>query len=98
MARQRQIPSAHRRCFLPKHRILRICPSGKQFIEMREMIGRIRIIDSRHKQNLMIVTIPHRMAGTSLFSFVQTGSQNLLCLLFIIKNALSVSETMSGKK
>ena len=98
MTCHRQIPSAHRCCFLPEHRILRICPFGKQFIEMREMIGRIRIIASRHKQNLVVVTIPHRMAGTSLFPFVQAGSQNILCLFFIIKNAFSVSETMSGKK
>ena len=62
------------------------------------MIGRIRKVRSRHKENLIIFRIPHRTSRSPSFSFVKAGFQYISGLSVIRKDALSVPPSVRSKK
>ena len=54
--------------------------------------------NARHKQNLMIVMIPHGAARPAVFSFMQTGSQDFPGLPLIIKDPAAVSPAEASRE
>ena len=86
------------RCFPPKHSIFFICPQSKQFIEMRQMIRRVRKFHTGNKLDQLVVPVPHRLSGMSRFSLMDTLPKDFSGLSTVIKNPFSVAPSISGEE
>ena len=91
MRREHNIFATGLGSLLPKRPVLEIRQTGKQFIEMGQMIGRIGIGRFRNKLDVMVLRIPHGMATGNQLRLMKAVPQDLPGLCRVVENTIATA-------